>query len=104
MWPELHSGAHFYTSTISAKIGPKTPQNAQDHRPIGLKMARRAPSWAILASSWPPLAAKFGHLAAILGIPRLSQIGQNLPRQPPGHFSSQGRPQELPDPLQASIF
>ena len=51
-------------------------------------MASQALSWAILAPSWPHLAAKFAHLAAILGSPRLSKIGQNLPRQPPGHFSS----------------
>ena len=58
MWLELHSGAHFYTSAISAKIVPKTPQNAQDNSPIGHKMARRhlgpilAPSSAILPPFW----------------------------------------------------
>ena len=67
-------------------------------------MASQTLSWAILAPSWPHLAAKFAHFAAILGSPRLSKIGQNLPRQPPGHFSSKGRLQDLPDPLQASIF
>ena len=67
-------------------------------------MASQAPSWAILAPSWPHVGAKFGHLAAILGIPRLSKIGQNRPRQPPRRFSCQGGPQDLPDPLQTSIF
>ena len=67
-------------------------------------MARQAPSWAILAPSWPHLGAKFGHLAAILGIPRLSKIGQNRPRQPASRFSCQDRFQDLPDPLQTSIF
>ena len=98
MWPERHSDAHFYTSAISAKIAPKTSQNAQDNSPIGHKMARQAPSWAILAPSWPHLGAKFGHLAAILGIPRLSKIGPNRPRQPPGHFFVSRSPPRAPRP------
>ena len=67
-------------------------------------MASQAPSWAILARSWPHLGAKFGHLAAILGIPRLSKICQNRTRQPASRFSCQDRFQDLPDPLQTSIF
>ena len=96
--PKRHSGAHFYTSAIFAKIGPKTPKNTQDSSQNGLKMASQALSWAILAPSCPHLAAKFAQLAAILGSPRLSKIDQNLPRQPPGHFSSQWSPPRPPRP------
>ena len=67
-------------------------------------MVSQAPFCAILASSWPHLGAKLRHLAAILGIPRLSKICPNRPRQPAIRFSRQDRFQDLPDPLQTLIF
>ena len=75
------------------KMSKITPQSAS-----------RWPDKLHLKPSWRHLGAKFGHLAAILGIPRLSKIGQHRPRQPPRRFSCQGRFQNLPDPLQISIF
>ena len=71
---------------------------------LGLKMAILAPTWGILAPSWlqlGPILAQFGE---ILADPSPAKIDQNLPRQLLRDFSPQGRPQELPDPLQTSFF
>ena len=71
---------------------------------LGLKMAILAPTWGILAPSWlqlGPILAQFGE---ILADPSLAKIDQNLPGQLLRDFSPPGRPQELPDPLQTSIF
>ena len=67
-------------------------------------MAILAPTWPILAPSWPQLGAVLAHLGEILVDPSPAKIDQNQPRQLLVDFSSQGRPQELPDPLQTSIF
>jgi hypothetical protein len=56
-----------------------------------------APSWLQLG----PILAQFGE---ILADPSPAKIDQNQSRQLLRHFLSQGRPQELPDPLQTSIF
>ena len=50
------------------------------------------------------LGAILAHLGEILVDLSLAQIHPNQPRQLLVDFSSQGRPQELPDPLQTSIF
>ena len=42
------------------------------------------------------------HLGEILVDPSPAKIDQNQPRQLLRDFSPQGRPQELPDPLQTS--
>ena len=71
---------------------------------LGLKMAILAPTWGILAPSWlqlGPILAQFGE---ILADPSPAKIDQNLPGQLLKDFSPPGRPQELPDPLQTSIF
>ena len=71
---------------------------------LGLKMAILAPTWGILAPSWlqlGPILAQFGE---ILADPSPAKIDQNLPGQLLRDFSPPGRPQELPDPLQTSIF
>ena len=67
-------------------------------------MAILAPTWPILAPSWPQLGAVLAHLGEILVDPSPAKIDQNQPRQLLVDFSSQGRPQELPDLLQTSIF
>ena len=67
-------------------------------------MAILAPTWGILAPSWlqlGPILAQFGE---ILADPSPAKIDQNLPGQLLRDFSPPGRPQELPDPLQTSIF
>ena len=67
-------------------------------------MAILAPTWGILAPSWlqlGPILAQFGE---ILADPSPAKIDQNLPGQLLRDFSPQRRPQELPDPLQTSIF
>ena len=67
-------------------------------------MAILAPTWGILAASWlqlGPILAQFGE---ILADPSPAKIDQNQPGQLLRDFSSQGRPQELPDPLQTSIL
>ena len=48
-----------------------------------------------------PILAQFGE---ILADPSPAKIDQNLPGQLLRDFSPPGRPQELPDPLQTSIF
>ena len=114
MWPKRCSVVRFYTSPIFLKIAPKTTKNAQKSSPnglkmailaqLGLKMAILAPTWGILAPSWlqlGPILAQFGE---ILADPSPAKIDQNLPGQLLRDFSSPGRPQELPDPLQTSIF
>ena len=71
---------------------------------LGLKMAILAPTWRILAPSWlqlGPILAQFGEISAD---PSPAKIDQNLPGQLLRDFSPPGRPQELPDPLQTSIF
>ena len=70
---------------------PKMPK-------ITPQSATRWPDKPHLGPSWPHLGAKFGHLAAILGIPRLSKIGPNRPRQPPGHFFVSRSPPRAPRP------
>ena len=72
--------------------------------PKSLKMAILAPTWGILAPSWfqlGPILAQFGEISAD---PSPAQIDQNLSGQLLRDFSSPGRPQELPDPLQTAIF
>ena len=104
MWPKRCSVVRFYTSAIFLKIAPKTTKNDQNSSPNCLKMAILAPTWGILAPSWlqlGPILAQFGE---ILADPSPAKIDQNQPGQLLIDFSSQGRPQELPDPLQTSIF
>ena len=104
MQPKRGSVVRFYTSAIFLKIAPKTTKNAQDGCPHGLKMAILAPTWKLLAPSWLQVGAILPHLGEILVDPSPAKIDQNQPRQLLRHFLSQGRPQELPDPLQTSIF
>ena len=100
MWPKRSSVVRFYTSAIFLKIAPKTNKNVQKSSPNGLKMAILAPTWKLLAPSWLQLGAILPHLGEILVDPSPAQIDQNQPRQLLRDFLSQGRPQELPDPLQ----
>ena len=104
MWPKRCSVVRFYTSAIFLKIAPKTTKNAQKSSPNGLKMAILAPTWKLLAPSWLQVGAILPHLGEILVDPSPAKIDQNQPRQLLRDFLSQGRPQELPDPLQTSIF
>ena len=71
-------------------------------------MASRWPSWPQLGGSWRRLGSKVGailpHLGEKMVDPSPAKIDQNQPRQLLRDFSSQGRPRELPDPLQTSIF
>ena len=114
MWPKRCSVVRFYTSAIFLKIASKTTKNVQkvpqmgsrwpSWPQLGLKMAILAPTWGILAPSWlqlGPILAQFGE---ILADPSPAKIDQNLPGQLLRDFSPPGRPQELPDPLQTSIF
>ena len=70
---------------------------------IAPQMPSRWPSWHQLGASWrhlgPNLAPSWA-IWATFG----SKIDQNRPRQLLKDLSSRGRPQELPDPLQTSIF
>ena len=100
MWPKRCSVVRFYTSAIFLKIAPKTNKNVQKSSPNGLKMAILAPTWKLLAPSWLQLGAILPHLGEILVDPSPAKIDQNQPRQLLRDFLSQGRPQELPDPLQ----
>ena len=104
MWPKRYSVVRFYTSAIFLKIAPKTTKNDQNSSPNGLKMAILAPTWRLLAPSWLQVGAILPHLGEILVDPSPAKIDQNQPRQLLRDFLSQGRPQELPDPLQTSIF
>ena len=104
MWPKWGSIVWFYTSAIFLKIAPKTTQNAPKSSPKGLKMAILTPTWRLLAPSWLQVGAILPHLGEILVDPSPAKIDQNQPRQLLRDFLSQGRPQELPDPLQTSIF
>ena len=79
---------------------PRPPEIAK----MTPQVASRWPAKPHLELSWRHFGAKFGHLAAILGIPRLSKICPNRPRQPPRRFSCQDRFQDLPDCLQTSSF
>ena len=81
-------------------MGSRWPSWSQ----LGLKMAILAPTWSILAPSWRQFGAILAHLGEIFVDPSPAKIGQNQPRQLLRDFSSQGRPQELPDPLQTLIF
>ena len=63
-----------------------------------------APTWKLLPPSWFQVGAILPHLGEILVDPSPAKINQNQPRQLLRDFLSQGRPQELPDPLQTSIF
>ena len=94
------SVVRFYTSAIFLKIAPKTNKNVQKSSPNGLKMAILAPTWKLLAPSWLQLGAILPHLGEILVDPSPAKIDQNQPRELLRDFLSQGRPQELPDPLQ----
>ena len=106
MWPKRCSVVRFYTSAIFLKIAPKTTKNAQKSSPNGLKMAILAPTWRLLAPSWLQVGPILPHLGESLVDPSPAKIdqNQNQPRQLLRDFLSQGRPQELPDPLQTSIF
>ena len=104
MWPKRCSVVRFYTSAIFLKIAPKTTKKAPDGCPQGLKMAILAPTWSILAPSWLQLGPILAHLGEILLDPSAAKINKNRPRQLFIHFSFQGHLQELPDPLQTSIF
>ena len=74
------------------------------------QMASSWPSWPQLGSSWRHLGSNLApgailpQLGEILVDPSPAKIDQNQPRQLVRDFLSQGRPQELPDPLQTSIF
>ena len=104
MWPKRCSVVRFYTSAIFLKIAAKTTKNDQNSSPNGLKMAILAPTWRILAPSWLQLGSNLAQFGEILADPSPAKIDQNQPGQLLRDFSSQGRPQELPDPLQTSIF
>ena len=67
-------------------------------------MAILAPTWGILAPSWLQLGLILDQFGEILADPSAAKIDQNLPGQLLRDFSPPGRPQELPDPLQTSIF
>ena len=71
---------------------------------LGLKMAILAPNWRILAPSWLQLGPILTQFGEILADPSPAKIDQNLRGQLLRDFSPPGRPQELPDPLQTSIF
>ena len=79
-------------------------KNAQDSSPNGLKMAILAPTSRILAPSWLQLGSNLTQFGEILADPSPAKIDQNLPGQLLRDYSFPGRPQELPDPLQTSIF
>ena len=102
---------------------PKTPKCSQNaNRPFfqrslprppkmlkkAAQMTSRWPSWCQLGASWCHLGSNLGpplaHLSEILVDPSPAKIDQNQPRQLLRDFSSQGRPQELPDPLQTPMF
>ena len=104
MWPKRCSVVRLYTAAIFLKIAPKTTKNVQKSSPHGLKMAILAPTWRLLAPSWLQVGAILPHLGEILVDPSPAKIDQNQPRQLLKDLLSQGRPQELPDPLQTSIF
>ena len=104
IWPKRFTIVRFSTFAIFSNVAPKTTQNAQDSSPNGLKMAILAPTWPILAPPWLQLGAILAHLGEILVDPSPAKIVQNQPRQLLVDFSSQVRPQELPDRLQTSIF
>ena len=99
-WTSVRSS----TFAVFLNFAPKNTKNAQDISPNGLKLAILALAWPILAPSWPQLGAVLAHLGEILVDPSPAKITQNQSRQLLVDFSSQGRPQELPDPLQTSIF
>ena len=101
MWPKRSTVVRFYTSAVFLKIAPKTTKNAQDSFPNDLKMAILAPTWSILVPSWLQLGPILAHLSEILVDPSPAKIHQNQPRQIFREFSSQGRSQDLPDPLEA---
>ena len=103
MWPKRCSIVRFYTSAIFLKIAPKTTKNTQNKFPNGLKMVILAPTWKLLAPSRLQVGAILPHSGEILVDPNPAKIDQNQPRQLLRDFLSQGRPQELPDPLQTSI-
>ena len=100
MWPKRYSVVRIYTSAIFEKIAPKTTKNAQNESTTCLKMVILAPTWRILAPSWFQLGTILGHLGKILVDLSPAKLDQNQPRQILKDFSCQGRPQELPDPLQ----
>ena len=102
--PKRWSVVRFHTSAIFLKIPPKTSKNAENRSPNALKMAILAPTWKLLAPSWLQLGAILPHLGEILVDPSPAQIDQNQPRQLFKDFSCQGRPRDLPDPLQTWIF
>ena len=104
MWPKRCSVVRFYTSAIFLKIAPKTTKNDQNNFPNCLKMAILAPTWRILAPSWLQLGSNLAQFGEILADPSPAKIDQNQPGQLLRDSLSQGRPQELPDPLQTSIF
>ena len=104
MWSKRCSVIRFYISAIFLEIAPKTAKNGQKSAPHGLKMAILASTWKLLAPSWLQVGAILPHSAEILVDPSPAKITQNQSRQLLVDFSSQGRPQELPDPLQTSIF
>ena len=94
----------FYTSVVFLKIAPKTTKNAQDGSPNRFKLAILAPTWSILAASWLQLGPILAHLGEIFDDPSPAKIDQNRLRQIFREFWCQGRSQDLPDPLQTSIF
>ena len=69
--------------------------------PNGAPDASQLAYWAIWAPRMSPGSAK-GGVWKLKGALEASNF--NRPRQPPGRVSPQGRPQELPDLLQASIY
>ena len=101
MWLELHSGAHFYTSAISAKIVPKTAQNAQD----ASQSASRWPDNPHLGPSWRQLGRILAPSSVILlpfwasrACPKSAQIGQDsllaifLPKVAPKSSQTPSKP------------
>ena len=114
MWLELHSGAHFYTSAISAKIAPKTAQNTQDASqsasrwpdkphlgPSWRQLGRiLAPSSVILLPFWAsracPKSAKIAQDSLLaLFLPKVAPRSSQTPSKP-RVFSFQGRFFKLP--------
>ena len=70
-------------------------------------MLKKLPKWpqdGHLGPNLEALGAILPHLGEILVDPSPAKIDQNHPRQLSRDFLLQGRPQELPDPLQTSIF
>ena len=87
----------FRLSAFSQISLPRPPKMLK----IPPQMVSSWPSWPHLGAILAPTCPHLGPFGRDFG---RSEPGQNRPRQILRDFSSQGRPQELPDPLQSLIF